>query len=365
MKRILILTTGSYVFGTEKVILQLLKGLKTEFEFYCLVNGWNDGRFIDQLTKMEIPYSQHKLGWYYISKLFWSIDSLIHLPKALIQFIRIRSNFDLFYTSTFRNIILLYPFINKKVIYHVHEFNSHSRVNRFFIQLTNRKVNKYIAVSKCIKDDLIIMGIMPSKIVVVYNGVDCSNDFENLNNTDSKVRIGIVGQLSRHKGHIELINVFSKIHVKNQNIELKIFGSGSEVFKSEVVNLIEEHYLKEKVILNEYTHDIANIYREIDILCVPTQHAEPFGLVACEAAAFSLPVIASNKGGLTEIIIDNVTGFLINSDNPLEFEEMLNKLIVSETIRRKMGDNARLHIIEKFNERIFIRELKNQINSIS
>jgi glycosyltransferase involved in cell wall biosynthesis len=238
-------------------------------------------------------------------------------------------------------------------------------VNRFFIKLTDCKVVKYVAVSNCIREDLIKMGIKPSKIVIVFNGVDCSVNIENYTNIHSKVRIGIVGQISRHKGHIELIKVFSKIHVKNQNIELKIFGSGNEGFMSEVVDLVKDEKLNEKVIFHNYIDEISKIYNEIDILCIPTQQAEPFGLVACEAAAFALPVIASNKGGLTEIIVDKVTGFLINSDNQFEFEKMLNKLIKSDTLRRKMGDNARLHNIEKFNERNFISELKNQINSIS
>ena len=69
MKKVLILTTGPYVFGTEKVILQIIKGLKTKYDFHCLINGWNDGKFIDVLNDLKVNYTEHKLGWYYLTKI--------------------------------------------------------------------------------------------------------------------------------------------------------------------------------------------------------------------------------------------------------------------------------------------------------
>ncbi len=362
MKKILILTTGSYVFGTEKVILQILKGLKTEFEFHCLVNGWNDGRFIDQLKELGISYTEHKLGWYYLSNVFWSIDSLIHFPKAIYQFFKIRSRFDLFYTSTFRNIVMLFPFINKKVVYHVHEFNSHSRINRFLIKLIDRKIEKYIAVSKCIEEDLIKIGIIPTKIVVVYNGVKCETVSENFNTKDSKVRIGIVGQISKSKGHLILFNVFHKLYSKNRNLTLKIFGQGASEFINELkANAINGNY-NEAVEWIDYEKDIRKIYTQLDILCIPSLQYESFGLVACEAGLFCIPVLASNIGGLREIIVDRQTGFLIDSDDFLELR--LIELIESYDLRISMGRSARKHVCKMFDEAIFIGEWKNQIHRI-
>src|SRR3989442_762168 len=82
-KRVLFFTGGSYVSGLEIVTLHLMKGLKEEgYEVRSVVNGWNDGNFKHMLDEAEIKYYVVKLGWLYIRKPLWTIDTLIHYPKA-------------------------------------------------------------------------------------------------------------------------------------------------------------------------------------------------------------------------------------------------------------------------------------------
>ena len=84
MKRILILTNGNYISGAEKITLEVIRGLRGDhYVLHCMVSGWNDGRFIAELEKQQQPFSLIKLGWYYISKPGWSLDSLVHYPGAV------------------------------------------------------------------------------------------------------------------------------------------------------------------------------------------------------------------------------------------------------------------------------------------
>jgi glycosyltransferase involved in cell wall biosynthesis len=366
VKKILILTSGSYVFGTEKVLLQLLSGLKSNYHFHCLVNGWNDGRFISRLIDLNIPYTTHKLGWIFKTKLSWTLDSLMNYPYALFKFLKLNltEKFDLFYTTSFRPVIFLYPFINKKIIYHVHEINSNSRVNCFFIKLINRKVTKYIAVSNFIANDLQLIGICKNKIEIIYNGVDVISKNTLKNNVHDKVLIGIVGQISHHKGHEILIEAFNSLLRKYNNIYLVIVGSGNEEYIAHIKKILLNYGISDHVIWRGYLTSIDAIYNKIDILCLPTIIPEPFGLVVCEAAINNIPVVVSNLGGVVEMIEDEITGLLFENSNYIDLAQKLEKLIVDTKFRVDMGSNAKQHISKKFSETLFLNKINNLIHSV-
>ena len=68
---------------------------------------------------------------------------------------------------------------------------------------------------------------------------------------------------------------------------------------------------------------------------------ESFGLTAVEAAFFEVPVVATRRGGLPEIVIEGSTGFLVNSESPRELADRLLELISNGQVRRTMGTAAR------------------------
>jgi len=359
VKKILALTMGSYIGGTEIVTLQVFKLLKTKFQIHCMVNGWNDGAFISELNKININYTTHKLGWFHLRKLFWTVDTLMNLPKAIFIFIYhiARNNYDLYYTSSYRPLVLLSPFVKKKVIYHVHEFNSQSKISNFCIRKIDSKVIQYIAVSISIKDDLIKIGVDANKINLVYNGVDTSLS---VNKSERNlINIGIVGQIAPHKGHKLLFEAFNIIYNSNKNIRLIVRGNQSENdFKKELLEFQDSCGLGNVVSWRPFSKNLSEIYSEIDILCVPTLFAEPFGLVACEASAFGIPVVASNSGGLKEIILDNETGFLVSSNDLEGFSEKLKILSENESLRIEMGSKGKKHVSLSFSKDRFSNSIE-------
>ena len=365
MKKILILTTGSFVFGTEKVLIQLISGLKKEYQFHCLVNGWNDGQFIEKLRELGIPYTIHKLGWIFFSKIGWTIDTIIHYPYALYIFLKliVTNKFDLYYTNSYRSIFLLYPFINKKVIYHVHELNFSSRTSCFFVKLINHKITTFIAVSECVADDLIKIGIDKSKIEVVYNGVDIIKNKNSKINSSKNIAIGIVGQIQPHKGHLVLLQAFKNLSEKYSNLKLFIIGDGDTVFVEQIKEIIDRANMSNNVVWKGYLINIDQIYSNIDVLCIPTINPEPFGLVACEAGMLSIPVVASNIGGLSEIVINGKTGLLFNTADSKDLENKLERLIESTELRNQLGCKARSHILNNFNTQLFLEKMNNLIQS--
>lgn len=151
---------------------------------------------------------------------------------------------------------------------------------------------------------------------------------ENYKKNKNTIDFLFIGQIEEHKGIIFLIETFKKIGDKN--IKLKIIGNGSLIDKirkySEVDNRIE-------ILEQRNKEEIAIELQKNDCLIVPSLCYENSPTVIYEAKAFSLPIIASNLGGIPELItnkerlfepgnqinlIDKINNFIENNKNNLQ-----------------------------------------------
>ena len=343
-KRILVIAGGTYISGAEKVTLDVVQGFKENgHEVHCMVSGWNNGDFIDQLKSLHINHTAIKLGWYYTSKFLWSLDSLVNYPKAIFSFIKLQKKFkpDVVYTISFRQIVLLYTFFTNNIIYHIHDQNSNSRQSKFFLKLIDKKVKKYITVSKFIQQDLINCNIAFKKISVIYNGIEILPLPEKTNQPKDIFSIGIIGQVIHRKGHLVAIDALKKLVDKHLKVQLVIVGVGDTAFEQEVKQKIKQDGLENYVIWKGFIKNIEIIYQGLDVVLAPTQNEEPFGLMACEANMLGIPVIVANKGGLMEIVEDGLNGYRIDATNATQIAEAIEKLYHNPLIREQMGINGR------------------------
>lgn len=150
-KRILFVCGGSIMGGTEIVNLSVVKCLKERgHKVFCIVSGWSCDEFIKELESIGVEYKKIKLGFLYLRKPLWTIDTLIHYPRALFQFVKIRANFspDIIYFFSFLGIIMLYSLlIPKQNIYHVEDDFRNSLKNKIIFRIIERKFRLFIACS--------------------------------------------------------------------------------------------------------------------------------------------------------------------------------------------------------------------------
>nr|WP_244303424.1 glycosyltransferase [Leucobacter coleopterorum] len=90
--------------------------------------------------------------------------------------------------------------------------------------------------------------------------------------------------------------------------------------------------------------ELAERIRRATILLVPS-HTETFGLVALEASASGIPVIARDTGGLREAVLDGETGLLVSGDNPADWARAIEKLLADPELAARMGTAAREHAL--------------------
>ena len=166
-----------------------------------------------------------------------------------------------------------------------------------------------------------------------------------------KIVIGLVGRINRWKGQKLLLEAFNILLKSNTNIKLVFLGSppeNQEIFLTELEDKIKAFGLENDVEIIPFQKEIWKFWDSVDIAVVPSTEPEPFGMVAIEAMLCKKPVVASNHGGLTEIVLHNQTGFLFEPNNENQLAEYLQKLIDSSDLRGDFGQKGHQRVLEHF-----------------
>jgi len=236
------------------------------------------------------------------------------------------------------------------------------KMNRFFYYIINKKVTKYIACSNFINRHLQKFGINPAKIITIHNGVKVKDiphrRMQSVQKEGLPVRIGIVGQLLPHKGHLNLIEALRMLKEKGKNFILKIYGKGDETYIKRLKDKIKQFQMQDNVEWMGFVKEQNQIYPHLDIVVVPSISEEPLSLVAIEAGFFGVPLIVSNKGGSPEIAIDRETGLLFEAGNPIDLYSKLRLLIDNNDLRERLVYNAKKHAEKEFSAEMMCKQIE-------
>lgn len=348
--KILCILSGNILSGKEFVALDVIRGWKTiGHNVEVVFVGWHDGKFQKELNDLGIINHPIKLGWYYLRQWKWSLDSLVNYPKAISQFRKLQNQFtpDVIYVDSYRQIILLKPFLKTKVIFHVHDPHAFSKKEAKMIRFADNSVLKYIAVSDFIKKDLIASGVHANKVSVVHNGTRLPVDYEKTYMPNGVLRIGIIGQILERKGHEDVLAAIALL-TANIKCVLLIFGTGDESYIRKLKNIIAERQLTSYVEWKGFEVDKHKVYDSIDVVVAATRNDEPFALIALEAGAYKVPVIATCSGGFVESIIDGQTGFIIDKNSPEMIKDCLLRFYEVDGLLKRMGESANSNIKTHF-----------------
>ncbi|RKS84692.1 glycosyltransferase involved in cell wall biosynthesis [Orbus hercynius] len=188
------------------------------------------------------------------------------------------------------------------------------KIFRYGFSKKSTQIDYVIGVSQFILDTFTNHGYfkdVPNSVVYNCLNICADENIECRKKGNVRLTIGFIGTLSEIKGVELLIQTFKKLPI---NARLLIAGKGSSHYESYLKKIAKDD---SRIYFLGYVESRA-FYSDIDLLIVPSLWQEPFGLVAVESCAHGIPVIASNCGGLTEIIRNNVNGTIIDiSENSL------------------------------------------------
>lgn len=210
--------------------------------------------------------------------------------------------------------------------------------------------------------------VFKRKTRTIFPGVDLSlyskpasiADIEKKYHLKGKRLVIYVGRLDKEKGIEYLIRA-----AKDISAEIYILGGGD--YQKELEKLTKELKLPNVHFLGyfskDYVKELRKFYQRADVVVVPSTVKEAFGLVILEAMAAKTPVVASNIGGIPNIVKDGKTGFLVRPRSPKEIAEKVNKILSNEKLRQSMRERCFKLIEEKFTWERAARDIKDSYES--
>jgi len=162
-----------------------------------------------------------------------------------------------------------------------------------------------------------------------------------------------VGRLNAWKGQDVLLDAVAAIVARRGPIvHLTLIGDvfGQQNFRRDLEALAADTRIGDLVTFTGFVPDPTPYYEAANIVVVPSKSPEPFGRVAIEAMAHARPVIASNHGGLTEIVADGETGLLVPPDDSCALSTALETLVDDPALRTSLGERGRARFEECFSE---------------
>jgi glycosyltransferase involved in cell wall biosynthesis len=347
----------------EIMALTLARGLRARgHDVFIVAGGWNDGEFRNRLDAAHIPHTEVFLGKISTSlqprAIKWTLDALWHLPGARRALARHLSTFapDVIIAYNRDWMVLAGSTLPAdRTIFHAHEVPRPTRSNRAVYQSLTKTTARIVAVSEYVARRLCEIGTEPSRTLVIPNGLESADisDESGLANNLSPTAgtpptIGIVGQVGPWKGHDDFLAALGILRSSGHDFRAVVFGSGDESYLRALQEKASSLGVAERVSWPGYTADSALAFANIDICVVPSRFEEAFGLVAVEAALHRVPVVATRRGGLTEIVVDGTTGFLVDAESPQQLADRLRLLLNDGSLRARLGTAARVHATRRF-----------------
>ena len=361
---IVIVCGAGYVSGKEIMALELGQGLARNGQTVSFITSfWNDGDFLNRLDLAGLPTQVLHIGFISATmtakSLRMTAHQIWHLPAVLwgyARVLRILKPRKVIHTN-WHHALLLLPFLRPgRDLYWVHEFvpnlPQYRRVFGWFAQ----KLNCFVCISQAVASSLRQLGIDEVKIRVIRNGIIDPASTTLTPQRAAAFRIGIVGQIGAWKGHDDLLDAFAIVHEKHASCELHVFGEGDIAYREELERKSVGLGVAEQVTWHGFLKDRWHIYSKLDLCVVPSRSPEPLGLSAIEAGFSGLPVIATRRGGLPEVVEHETNGLLVEARRPAELAGAMCRIISDPLLRERLASNARPYSIERFGRERFVGE---------
>jgi glycosyltransferase involved in cell wall biosynthesis len=246
-----------------------------------------------------------------------------------------------------------------------HSITEGGRPRELAYRLTDSLADITTQVSEAGKQRYIQVGaVPPHKVVCIPNGIDTSR-FQPNPTVRQAVREQLgcapdafvwltVGRLEPVKNHLELLCAFREVAAVHPHARLLIAGQGS--LQAATEQRIAELGLAERVHLLGVRRDIPELLNAADAFVLPSLW-EGMPLTLLEAGAVGLPIVATDVGGNSEIVLESKTGYLVPvRDTAALAEAMLRVMRLSDADRFTMGQAGRAHVVQNFDlERVVDR----------
>lgn len=325
----IVFTIGTLLIGgAEKFLVNLISKLdRNQYDIYVIVLDKKNNTFLEKEledNKVKVFYLNKKEG--FSLKTFYRVHKILKKIKPNI----IHGNIGGMIYS------LPYVFLNKniKVIHTTHTLASieYGKVKRFLLKYFYKKKKILpVVISKINKEDFLkTYKISKSLVYLIPNGIDLSK-FKNEHIFSSNIiRLGHIGRFEEVKNHQVIFEVYENLRKKGYNVSLVLIGDGS------LYDYYKNKY--QDVLFIRSTNDVSNYLENIDFFIFPSKY-EGLPLAVIEAMASGCVIIASNAGGLNELITNDINGYKLDFNDAFGFSKKIEYLFKNKEKLKEIANN--------------------------
>lgn len=351
--------------GAEKLLIDTVKEdykMNKLKSYVCIINNQYSIQMLNELRKYAnvilIGKSEKNKNIKYIYK-FIKI-----LKESDINIVHCHNR------GSYKFALLSKVFINKlKIVYTIHDTNIYNNVPEVYVKIDRIFIDKFIAISKAVEDNITMRGISPDKIKLIHNGIDVEKYNLSKELRKNEITIGCVARLvPEKKGQDILIKAISKVKKLYPNVKCKLAGEvpiEGGIKKNENKIYLEELAKSVGVYENiDFLGNVDNIpefLKGIDIFVLPSRY-EGFGLSLIEAISSKTPVIASNIDGPREIIKGDKYGLLFEKENECDLSEKIIQVILGYEYQKI--ENAYLYVNENYSVKSMYKKYYDVYQSV-
>jgi glycosyltransferase involved in cell wall biosynthesis len=224
-----------------------------------------------------------------------------------------------------------------------HNIVPQGRLSRLAVQIMQGRSPQWIAISGAVVKSLTAQGVANERIEIIPNGIDL-NYFAAISPAPQPIpTVGCIARLSPEKG----VDLLVKAAALLPHIHFLIAGDGPERR-----TLMQQ--APENVNFIGRIEDTRQVYGKADLIAIPSRQ-EGQGLVALEAMASGVPLVASRVGGLAEMLADKETALLTAPEDPEGLAKAIEALINDKPLREKLQAQGRKLVQERYDIRQMIQ----------
>lgn len=214
-------------------------------------------------------------------------------------------------------------------------------------------------------------GLDPDKIVSVGAGVDTRRFRQDISGDgvrkelrldDCYPVVGMVAILRSWKGHDYLLESVREVVKQYPTAKFVIAGDGPR--KDALHQKVSDLGVGDSVIMAGFRADVPEVMAAVDIIILPSYASEATSQVLPQALAMGTPVIATDVGGLPEIVEDNVTGLLIPPRDPAAIAGAIIKMAADKDRARLMMERGREKILEGYTLEVMMKKTIDTYNRV-
>jgi len=226
-------------------------------------------------------------------------------------------------------------------------------------------IDLFVAISTATEEDQ-RKNLSTRRLATVFEGINLDMFVSRLPGPGRKVEMGIpsdrkvVANISRFvsgKGQKELLDAAQLVVREYPGVIFLMVGDGETIY--DLKQQVERLKLSDNVIFTGWRNDITEFLSISDIFVhCPTTSIEGLGIANLEAMAMGKPSVVSANGGLTDAVIDGITGFVVPPGDIKKTSEAILTLLNNEELAKQLGENGRARAEEKFDIKKNVRELE-------